>query len=138
MAKAEYLRALPGRSAIFGTSDGPGGFIENGNTILLSKVNKGYAEMVRNGGRSEDVEIVELEDDTHEETGEEINKGVDEPGESNSGLYDPTEHNVAEVMEYLKTASPEEVQRVKEAEAAGGRQGGPSKTIAAFKPEGSE
>lgn len=33
--------------------------------------------------------------------------------------YEPADHTVEEVVEYLATASPEEVQRVQEAEAAG-------------------
>jgi hypothetical protein len=128
-----YLRTKKGQTAIFGTVDGPGARLGDGETILASKVNPEYVAAVRDSGfRSESVELVELDDDGHEQTGAEVNKEVDEPGEDNSGLYNPADHKVDEVLEYLSTASPDEVQRVKNAELETKSSGRPSARIAKF------
>jgi hypothetical protein len=66
----------------------------------------------------------------------ELNPANDGGGDGDDGseagqddLFDPDQHNQAAVLEYLKTASPEEVERVKAVEASGqGRQ-----QIGAFK-----
>jgi FtsZ-binding cell division protein ZapB len=52
-------------------------------------------------------------------------------GEEPSGQYDPTQYKVDDVLGYLAQASPEEVERVKAAEAASERN---STQIAGFQP----
>lgn len=53
---------------------------------------------------------------------EDADKAADEgpSGEGGEG-YDPTQHKVDEVLEYLQSADADEVQRVKDAEAASSR-----------------
>jgi hypothetical protein len=61
--------------------------------------------------------------------------GTGDPDNPADRGFDPVGQRVADILEYLKSASPEEVERVKAAEAENTkRQGGPSAQVAAFEP----
>lgn len=129
-------------SLTLSTKNGPSILLDVDETIAVEEVadnclqhfrddEPGYgelAEFVSNGAPTKSA--------TQRSPAPTSNPGPSQPEDPSAGSYDPSEHKVAEVLEYLDSAPPEEVARVKEAEANGGRAGGPSKQIADFEPSG--
>lgn len=140
MAKQLYMR-VTAPSYIFARVDGPGVFLHHGETILAERVRQSVLDEIENGGKaSRNAELVELDDEQAEEGG--VAETASPTPNRRSGRidtsFDPTGKKVEEVMAYLKETTPEEVDRVKALEASNGeRQGGPSKTVAAYEPESS-
>lgn len=110
MAKTEYMVAR--KTIVFGTAAGPGAKLHKGQRIEASKVRKAYLAKVRDGSYNSRA-FIEVVDD--EET--------QERSEDAGGAFDPAEHKVQEVIDYLSSLDGEdeevdaEIARVKEAEA---------------------
>lgn len=144
MAKMKYLIAE--EPLVISLAEGPGHYLDAGDKIEANRVSDMTMNLVKTGRRKARIEELS-DDDSNPRDGDEAqpqahtpggrtSDGDSQGGGASTAAYDPTEHKVDEVLEYLKTADADEVARVKEAEAAGGRQGGASKTIAAYEPEG--
>lgn len=128
-----------------GTKSGqPVGVLGVGERVRAEDIPDVIVDSVRNDEPpyNEWASYEELEEDSPQAATARIDPGTVPPGSgqgrrsaslAGDGTFDPTSNNVADVLEYLKTASDEEVARVKAAEASSDRN---SKQVADFQPAG--
>lgn len=133
MAKMKYMIAE--EPLVISLVDGPGHYLDTGDKIEAIRVSDMTTNLVKSGKRKARFEDLS-DDDSNPPDGDAGQPQANtESTRVDPDVYDPTTHRVDEVLEYLKTADAAEVDRVKRAEAGGGRQGGPSAKVAAFEPE---
>lgn len=151
MAKITYIvskgYALVGNTGAPATPLNPGERTRF-NPDLVS--HKAIQQEIEEGGSTADLlEIVEVDTEVEKRQAEEQKKAQEEAEKiaaqarddqlaaerqaAGEGIYNPEENNVADVVEYLRGASAEEVARVQELEANSSRA---SKRIADFEPSG--
>lgn len=144
MATTKFIRATG--HIMVGNSGGPSDVLAPGERVRFNKDLDSHKSIVGEiaDGRVE-AEIVDIDleaEKASEKEREELLKQAEEiaaraaqeqaAAAAGASTYDPSGENVADVITYLKTASPEEVARVQELEAASERS---STQIADFKPK---
>lgn len=139
-----------GHAIVGGAAGSPSTVLAPGKYVVFQegdKTHKAIEREIANGtATSLEIQEVDLDDERESKQAQEEleQKLAAEEAERQStteqaarvaageGNYNPEEHTVAEVLEYLKQASPEEVKRVQELEAASERG---SKQVSDFEPK---